>query len=250
MTTVTDRLDDRALRRADAIQVENPWMLDYARGINAGRDVDIRYAPPGVDARAFSPAPSRDLENDPYILCVGRLGDSRKNIGLLLQAYARLPMVVRDTTRLVLAGADSPPDSFWQRADALGVRDRITLVEHPDQSALIRLYQQAAVFALPSDEEGFGMVVIEAMGCGIPVVATRCGGPDGIIADGEDGFLVPRDDAGAMAERLARLLDDPELNAAMGTTARATVERRYDERVAGAAFIDVWDRLLHKAGKR
>ena len=56
MTVITDRLDDRALRSVDAIQVENPWMLDYAREINRGRsDVDIRYAPPGVDAKLFLP---------------------------------------------------------------------------------------------------------------------------------------------------------------------------------------------------
>ena len=54
MTEVTDRLDGRALLGADAIQVENPWMLQYARDINAGRDVDLRYAPPGVDAVSYT----------------------------------------------------------------------------------------------------------------------------------------------------------------------------------------------------
>ena len=246
MTRITDRMDDRALRHVDAIQVENPWMLDYVRALNVRRAVDIRYAPPGIDARAFCPTSMRDLCQAPYILCVGRLDDPRKNPAMLLEAYACLPARLRDGVRLVLAGAASPPAAFWARAGTLGLRERISFVERPDQVALVSLYQRAAVFALPSDEEGFGMVVVEAMACGIPVVATRCGGPDGIITDGEDGYLVPRDDIGAMADRLTRLLSDPPTNRAMGAKARETVERRYEERLAGEAFVDAWNRLLRK----
>ena len=83
-------MDDRALRSADAIQVENSWMYAYARKLNDGRDVDLRFAPPGVDARTFCPA-ERNLEDDSYVLCVGRLDDPRKNVELLLDAYARIP---------------------------------------------------------------------------------------------------------------------------------------------------------------
>ena len=87
------------------------------------------------------------------------------------------------------------------------------------------------------------MVILEAMACAVPVVATCCGGPDGIITDGEDGFLVPLDDAAAMSGCLQTLLENPSLNIAMGRKARATSEARYDERVAGAVFVDMWDRL-------
>ena len=88
------------------------------------------------------------------------------------------------------------------------------------------------------------------MACGLPVVATRCGGPEGIITDGTDGFLVPRDDAVALAARLQALLDSHTLNEALGRRARATIEGRYAEEVAGEAFLEVWDRLLRKSGKR
>lgn len=251
MTRITDRLDDRALRGVDAIQVENPWMLDYAHKLNADRaGVDIRYAPPGVDAATFHPLAGRDLAVDPYVLCVGRLDDPRKRVELLLEAYARLVPELRQRVRLVLAGAGEPPAAFWTRAAVLGLRERVSYVASPDQVALVALYQHASVFALPSDEEGFGMVVIEAMACGVPVVATRCGGPDGIIADGIDGFLVPRDDAAAMAERMEKLLTDAELNRAMGQRARTTVEQRYEQGVAGAAFLEVWDTLLSQRARR
>lgn len=244
MTRVTDRYDDRALRSVDAIQVENPWMLEYAERVNAGRKVDVRYAPPGVDARAFHPSPTRDLAFDSYILCVGRLDDPRKNVELLLEAYARMPRALRDRVQLTLAGSSGPPAAFWARVAQLGLAGRVSFVARPSRDELIALYQKAAVFALPSDEEGLGVVLLEAMACGVPVVSTRSGGPDGIITDASDGFLVPLDDAQAMSDRLNRLCADRELNLAMGRAARSTVEHRYAEDVAAEAFVDMWDRMI------
>ena len=84
----------------------------------------------------------------------------------------------------------------------------------------------------------------------VPVVATRCGGPEGIITDGTDGFLVPRDDAGAVAAQLQALLDSPGLNEAIGRQARAAIEARYVEELAEKAFLAVWDRLLTRAERR
>jgi D-inositol-3-phosphate glycosyltransferase len=248
MTEITDRMDDRALRSVDAILVENHWMYEYARELNEGREVDLRYAPPGIDAHTFCPASERNLKRDPYVLCVGRLDDPRKNIGLLLNAYALMPEDMRSRLRLVIAGQADPPDSFWQRAEALGLRHRIESIHRPSRDELIALYQKASIFALPSDEEGLGVVLLEAMACGIPVVSTRSGGPDSLIADGEDGYLVPLDDVSALADRIVRLRRNEGLNRMMGQRARATIEQRYSEEVAGLAFLDVWDRLLHKAG--
>lgn len=246
MTGITNRLDDRALGRVDAIQLENPWMLDYARQRNAARPgVDIRYAPPGIDATRFLPLPERRPQREASILCVGRLGDPRKRIGLLLEACALLPEPLRNRMRLVLAGALPPPDSFWQRARTLGLQDRIDWHPRPAHDQLIALYQRASVFALPSDEEGLGIVVLEAMACGVPVVSTRSGGPDGILTDGEDGYLTPRDDAKAMAERLGCLLQDAERNLRMGHAARRTIEQRYAQEVAGAQFVAVWEQLAN-----
>src|SRR6266513_1429128 len=250
MTEVTDRMDDRAMRGVDAIQVENLWMLEYARRLNQHREVDIRYAPPGVDARRFTPSRQPRLAGRGDILCVGRLDDPRKNIGLLLEAFARLPDALRATSRLLLAGSAGPTPDFWLRGQALGLRDSVEFVASPSQEELVRMYQRAAVFALPSDEEGLGIVILEAMACGVPVVATRCGGPEGIITDATDGFLVPRGDAVALAARLQALLDSHTLNEALGLRARATIEARYAEEVAGEAFLEVWDRLLNRTDRR
>jgi D-inositol-3-phosphate glycosyltransferase len=243
MTKVIDRLDDRALGLVDAIQVENPWMLGYASKLNAGRSADVRYAPPGINTEIFRPLQERSSFSDPYILCVGRLSDPRKNIGLLLEAYARLPKKITTTTALCLAGSSRPPENFWSRAHELGVIQNIRFIEKPSMQELVRLYQNATVFSLPSDEEGLGIVILEAMSCGVPVVSTMSGGPDGIITDGHDGFLVPLDDATAMSKRLETILLDQCLNRNMGAQARLTAQDRYDEVVTGNKFLDIWEML-------
>lgn len=248
MTEITDRLDDRALLAVDAIQLENPWMLEYCQHINLGRgNVDIRYAPPGVDTKTYCPLHERFTSTIHYILCVGRLDDPRKNISLLLTAFSQLPASLAHV-QLVTAGAGNPPPEYWAQVDALKLRGRVRHVHRPEISELVKLYQQATVFALASDEEGLGVVILEAMACAVPVVATRCGGPDGIITDGKDGFLVPLGDAAAMAERLTDLCSDSPKNQQMGCAARATIEARYSDDVAGQAFVDMWDKLLQKKG--
>ena len=248
MTEITSWMDDSALRLVDAIQVLNPYMLDYCKAINSGRsNVDIVYAPPGLDTKLFQPIIDRHLVVDPYILCVGRLDDPRKNIYLLLQAFYQLPPNLSHL-KLITAGAH-PPQEYWSLVESMGLQERVSHVMRPEMSELVKLYQQATVFALPSAEEGFGIVIIEAMACGVPVVSTRCGGPESIINDGKDGYLVPLDNASAMAEALSNLCSDIERNKMMGREARVTVETRYASEVAGNVLLDVWDRLLQKTNK-
>ena len=105
MTGVADRLDDKALRRVDAIQVENLWMLEYARAINGGRMVDIRYAPPGIDTRVFHPITPRELSLDPLHPVRWPPERPAQEHRVAARGYARLKQDTRDTVRLVLAGS-------------------------------------------------------------------------------------------------------------------------------------------------
>jgi D-inositol-3-phosphate glycosyltransferase len=248
MTDVTARYDEAGLRAADAIMVENPWMLEYARAATSGSGTIVRYAPPGVDIDLFKPAAACDVDRGgtPYILAVGRFCDRRKNPDLLLDAFSRVLRLVPQPLRLVVTGADDPGDAFRAKVGVLELDDKVSVRLNPSNHALADLYRNAACLALSSDEEGLGIVVLEAMASGIPVVATRCGGPDGIITDGIDGFLVPIGDAAAMADRLALLVRNTAVNREIGGKARLTIETRYAEGVAGKAFLDVYHELLSK----
>lgn len=250
MTKIVDKFDDRAIREADFVMVENPWMAEYCQAAASGYGTQIKYAPPGIDTGIFTPSPSGRVlaGNGGYILSVGRMQDPRKNINLLLEAYRLLKCSMQDAPRLILAGATSPSDEFWQRARDWGLNSTIEFIHRPTFAELVRLYQEAICFALPSDEEGFGMVVIESMGCAVPVVSTRSGGPDGIIEDGVDGYLVPLGDARAFADRLQRLCSASELNIRMGNLARVKTVQEYDLKVAGARFLEVYNELTLNGG--
>jgi D-inositol-3-phosphate glycosyltransferase len=244
MTRLIDRCDDRALQRVDAVMVENHWMLEHARAV-VDTATSVQNAPPGVDCCMFSPSVARAsrLREAPYFLFVGRRSDPRKNVELLCKAYALLCARQTDPPRLVLAGHGDLPERARAVLQVAGVWQRVSIVTAPSPESLRDLYQGATGLAVPSDEEGFGMVVLEAMACGVPVVATRCGGPEEIITDGYDGYLVPLDDAHALAARL-RALGSHALNLQMGQSARDTVVSRFSAEVAFRPFFQTYQRLL------
>jgi glycosyltransferase involved in cell wall biosynthesis len=245
MTHIINRCDDRALRMVDAVMVENQWMLRHVRSVLGERAPIVQMAPPGVDCVRFSPPEDRltRLAADQYILFVGRLSDPRKNIALLCRAYGLLCGQAAKSPRLVIAGHGAlPPVAVQALADAR-VLDRVEIVSGPSPEELLQLYQGATCLAVPSDEEGFGLVVIEAMACGVPVVSTRCGGPEEIIEHAVDGFLVPCDQPDEFATHL-RLLFDHSLNQEMSLRARRSILGRFSAEVAFGPFLNTYEKLL------
>ena len=246
MTTICNRLDDAALASVDAVMVENQWMLEYAAARAPRGHAAVQLAPPGIDAVRFRPSPQRaaQVRHDPYILFVGRLADPRKNCALLCEAYVTLCAQWPAAPRLTIAGQGELPEAARQMLARLADPGRINVVSSPGPGELLRLFQGAACLAVPSTEEGFGLVVVEAMACGVPVIATRCGGPEEIITSGIDGVLTPLDDAREFAAALRVVCADPARNADMGRRARAMVESRYAAEAAIAPFLDTYARLL------
>lgn len=159
------------------------------------------------------------LPPDGFLLFVGDLTRD-KGINILLQAYAGLA----DVPPLVLLGRSTSamPTELPENVIALG--------PWPHE-AVMRAWQRSSVGLLPSlTPETFGIVVIEAMANGRPVIASRIGGLPDVVVEGETGFLVPPGDATALRDRLARLLADPQLCERMGQAAK----RRVSEYTAGA----------------
>ena len=239
MTALVARMDESGLHLADVVLVENAWMRDrVTRAIGANR---VRFSPPGVDTALFRPDGDRDAG---IVLAVGRLDDPRKNIAMLLEAFAIARKSLPRNVRLVLAGERPPGAPIVSLGAKLGIADAIDIRLSLPAEELAALYRQASVFALSSDEEGLGIAALEAMASGVPVVATRCGGPQTSVIEGETGFLVPIGDAGAFADRLSRIMSDPDLRRRMGQAARAHVERTFSLQRTGEAFLRVYDELL------
>jgi glycosyltransferase involved in cell wall biosynthesis len=198
-----------------------------ALGLPPGRATII---PCGVDTEEFLPGPRRDPDGPPRLLVLGRLV-TRKGVGNVVEALAELP-----DAELVVAGGPAPDvmdgDPAVQRlralADRFGVRDRVRFlggVARPEVPALIR--DSDVVVAVPWYEP-FGIVPLEAMACGRPVVAAAVGGMLDTVVPGVTGeHVTPRDPA-ALAATLRQLLDDPERRAAYGVAGRNRAVELYD----------------------
>lgn len=243
MTAVTERIDRIGLSNADRIFVMNRWMEKEAMAVAGSHRVV--YAPPGVDVERFRPRSCADqCEGANYILSVARFGDPRKNPELLFRSYAQLTRRVPCAPELWLAGRSDPPETAQKIAADIGIADRTRYLGSVSDDELTELYRNAKFLVLSSDEEGFGLVLIEAMASGIPVVSTACGGPEDIVSDGEDGFLVPTGDADALAEAMERLVGDSDLRRRMGGRARRTAVNGYSLPVAGKRFLEGYDDML------
>lgn len=239
MNKAVSYIEERALEHVSAVFVENAWMYKYlSQKTGASR---VIFAPPGVDTERFRPGP---YQRGSYILSVGRLSDPRKNVKLLIEAYYRLRQMMPSAPRLVLAGKSMPDASVWQWVESLGIADYIVVQRNPSVDDLASLYREASLFVLSSDEEGLGIVILEAMASGLPVVSTDCGGPATAVIQGETGLLTPVGDAVALANAMRTILENPALAKQMGRAGRKRVEKHFSIESAGRTFLDTYDSLL------
>jgi glycosyltransferase involved in cell wall biosynthesis len=188
----------------------------------------IRTIPPGIHPERFKEA----RPEGPIVLSVCRLYP-RKGLEHLLRAMpevlARVP-----GARLLLAGKGALEGELRALASGLGLGGAVEFLGYVPEDALPALYARAAVFAMPSLYEGFGLVMLEAMASALPVVAFRTGAAPDLVRDGETGWLA---DPATLGDRLARVLEDAAGARAMGRRAR-------EEALAGYTWRGVAERTL------
>ncbi len=242
MTALVSRREVPGLRAADTVLVENEAMLRWATSLG---HPSVRKAIPGVDTERFSPGPFGHRP-DGYLLSVCRLGDPRKGLGRLVDAYAELTRRRPTVPPLVIAGHTEPPRELREHIGRLGLDTRISIMTDVPQGDLVDLYRGASVFVQSSWEEGLGVSAIEAMACGLPVVATETAGSRETVAHGDNGWLVPQDPpAGvpaALADATLRVLADGYDG--FCARSRARCERLFSSAVALRHFLDAYDELL------
>ena len=191
-----------------------------------GRPVTV--VPYGVPLPESEPAARERPLGPPRILFVGRLV-ARKGVDRLLEALAT---IADREWRLEIVGFGPERDPLERRAAELGLSDRVEFLGRVSNADLVGAYRRAACFVLPAtlderaDTEGLGVVLLEAMSYGVPVVATRRGGIVDIVEDGRTGVLV-EDEPAALARGIAASLDDTERARALGIAGRASVRERF-----------------------
>lgn len=194
---IVNRAADRIVAVSDGLR--HRLVTDW--GAAPEKTVRI-YNPVSVDL-AQAAASAADLaRRPPTVLAVGRLS-SEKGMTDLLTAFA---LVRRPEARLVIGGDGPERSALEAQAVALGIADRVTFAGHVDPTPY---YRTARMVAVPSRTEAFGLVLVEALAHGLPIVATACHGPREILADGRFGRIVPIGDADAMARGIEATLDDP-----------------------------------------
>ncbi len=205
----------------------------------------------GVDAEAFRHTDRRDaLERHgvrpPYALFVGRISE-QKGIFQLLDAAAGFP----EELELVLcASAPDTPDLQARLTAAVAGRPRVRWINAMvDRDVVVQLYSHASVFVCPSVYEPFGLINLEAMACGTPVVASRVGGIPEVVVHGETGWLVPPGEPAALAEAVGQLLADPARARRFARAGRLRVEAHFSwERIAERTLEVYRDAIaLHRA---
>lgn len=213
------RIDEegRIVTQADRIVAANVVERAHMVWYYGARTDRIAVIPCGVDTELFQPmdpAKAKDLLElppDPLLLHVGRL-QPIKGLETLLEAMTAVP---EPAYLLIVGGEQDEPENghgaaMRQQVAALGLEKRVRFLGAQPQRRLRLFYAAAAATVMPSYYESFGMVALEAMACGSPVVASRVGGLTTTVQDGVTGRLVPEGDPAALAAAISGLLEGPE----------------------------------------
>ncbi len=241
------RLQRALYRRADCVIVAAPPMARSSRVALAARRIEVVPYGVALDPLHAATAPvNSPLAGvlarlpSPRVLFVGRLV-YYKGLAVLLEAMAV------GGAGLVIAGEGPLEGPLRARAAALGLASRVAFLTGLPDEAIRQLYRACDVFVLPSTErtEAFGLVQIEAMASGLPVVSTDL--PTGVPwvnEHGVTGLVVPPSDAPALAGGLRRLLDDPALRAALGQAGRRRAIERFAQPRMVERFVEIVESVV------
>ncbi|MBN2255848.1 MAG: glycosyltransferase [Deltaproteobacteria bacterium] len=241
-----DKLKQFVIARVDWLTVVSGAMAEQAAALGA-RPGATNVIPMGVDLKDRFVPPETEREGK-QILFVGRLVE-KKGVVYLVRAMSDIIREHPDA-RLVIAG--SGPDEVMLREAAVagGVNDSITFLGPLENKKLPPLYRSSRIVVFPSvvasdgDQEGFGLVQVEALGCRCAVVTTDLPAIRDIITDGETGVVVLQRSESELAEAVIRLLDSPSHCTALGTRGRQVMMKKFDWAVIAEKYRNIIESLL------
>ncbi|SEM65968.1 3-deoxy-D-manno-octulosonic-acid transferase [Palleronia pelagia] len=211
----------------------------------------------GIDTDAFTPAPDRaalrhrlGLPDGLLIGCFGRIRSS-KGTDLFVDAMLAVLPAHPDATALIMGRATEKDRAFLQdlkaRVEAAGLSGRILFPPEVPVHEIADHYAALDLYVAPQRWEGFGLTPLEAMACGVPVIATTVGAFDELVVDGETGALVPPGEASVIADAVRTALSDRDRLAQLGAAARAHVRAHFTLQSEADALIAIYRDLLRRA---
>jgi glycosyltransferase involved in cell wall biosynthesis len=231
------RLILRLLKKTDRLIATSALSADEARR-EGFSDRQITMIPNGVDAGRFKPS-EEHASSRSRIVCAGRLVKV-KGIDVLIEAFGRLK---REGLcgRLDIVGAGPEYATLAEKASELGFAEDI--VFHGEVSNVENFFDNTCIFVQPSLAEGMSNVLLEAMACALPVVATRTGAATDIIRNGENGVLVEAGSSEAICDAVRKIITDEAFARLLGNAARKTVENTCSIESVARAYIKLYREL-------
>lgn len=229
------------LGAADKVVVPSWTLKEVAIHLWRRPEEQVRWLPNGVDLDRFVPVGHMGQEQAELV--VGHVGQFRgeKNQQLLLRAFARSRN--KDRARLLLFGnGEAGQAQLEDLAGALKIRDRVDFAGTTRDTATA--YPRMDVFALSSKTEQMPLTVLEAMACALPVVSTDVGDVHHMVSAPNRAMIVPKDNVGAYAVALDRLLDDPGLRRELGEENRRRCQQEYDQEICYRRYLDLYQQVL------
>lgn len=250
--------EKQVLRRADRVVVATVAELTQLRFLYKANG-NMVVIPPGVDVSHFYPIPADEAKmyvglkpEDRMVLFVGRI-EPLKGVDTLIQAMSGLQLKEKNRpVHLAIIGGDpaaSPEEMTAEMArlqklcDDLAVGQTVVFLGKRDQDKLPYYYSAAQLVVMPSHYESFGMVALEAMACGTPVIASEVGGLAYLVRDGETGFTIPDQEPDELCDKITWLLNDRELHDTMSARAVEYAQDYAWEKIA-KQIVEVYKELV------
>jgi mannosyltransferase len=235
------------IARMDAVIATSDASASYLQRATTvvlhGVDPDL-YRPPPDRVAAFA---ASGLPGKYGIGCFGRLR-KQKGTDLFVEAMCALLPKYPDFSAVIVGSVTLDQRGFVRaletRVAEMGLTDRVRFLGELPIDEVPRWYQCISIYAFTSRNEGFGLTLLEAMAAGVALVATRAGGAERVVTDGETGVLVPPGDVGALIAAIEPLMRDPERAAEMGRRARARVTAEFSIDAEVARIAAVYRRVL------
>ena len=216
-------MEEVSIKGADVLMACSAAIADFTAATYGVPRQEIDVVHCGVDAEAFRPPARERTGGRPTVLFVGNIA-ANKGVITVFEAVLRIRSQFPDVLLQIVGGGEGDLLGQLQaRTQAEGAEVSVEFHGFIDRAHLPTFFQGADVFCAPSQYEAFGIVYIEAMACGCPVVASPTGGTPEAVTDGQTGLLVPPDDVAAVARALERLLGDAPLRRRLGDAGRKRV---------------------------
>ncbi len=213
-----------------------------------GLDIPVQTLYLGINLSVFSPQPEVTKQWD--VAFLGRL-ETMKAVDLFPEMLSSLKPDFPNL-KFLMTGEGSYKDKLLRGFDNEGVTDMVDYLGVVETELVPNLINQSRIFIYPSREEPFGLSILEAMACEIPVVTTNVFGPSEIITQNKDGLAVPPGDVTGLVKAVRSLLQNPMLRAEIGSNGRLTVKTKFDIRIHDKKLLEVYQELIktHKAGRK